>query len=141
MNVSKPRIALLAGLAGLAALAAADLFTTVLKAGGVAAVVSTFGKDLDKAFDKITQVEEGPDVKTKVVPIISVNLGKSTAVGAAQVSGSPKQVDQVNAVAQPTIKLFGLTLKALIPVASKNVVNNIRRVDGVGVSGIVDIRI
>lgn len=137
----KPRVLAIAAVLGISAFAMADLFTTLLKTGGVAAVVSTFGKDIDKAFDKITQVKEGPNVKTKVVPIISVNFGKSTSVGAAQVSGAPEQVDKVNAVAQPSVKLFGLTLKALIPVSSKNVISNIKRVDGVGVSGIVDIRV
>ncbi len=141
MKTNRARLLALSLALAIAAMSFADLFSTILKTGGVAAVVSMFGKDIDKAFDKITMVKEGPNVKTKVVPIISINFGKSTSVGAAQVSGDPVQVDKVNAVAQPEVKLFGLRLKALIPVSSKNVVKDIKRVDGVGVSGIVDIKV
>jgi hypothetical protein len=48
----------------------------------------------------------------------------------------------VKAVAQPEAKVFGeLRIRALIPVESKNVIQNIKKVEGVGVTGIVDLKL
>ena len=82
-------------------------------------------------------------MKTKVVPILSVGIGRSSAIGAAQVMGAPSQVDKVVAVAQPEADLFGRTvrIRGLIPVSSKDVVKDIKTVDGVGITGLVDIRL
>lgn len=112
----------------------------ILKVGGVLVVVNNFGKDMNKAINKLWGREDGPKLKTKVVPIFTV--GSGTAIGAAQVMGPPSAVDKVVAVAQPEVKFLGeLRLRALIPVSSKNVVENIRAVEEVGVSGIVDIKL
>ncbi len=52
-------------------------------------------------------------------------------------------MDKVKAVAQLEQDLFGreIKIRAMIPVSSDNVVNNIRKVDGVAVSGIVDLKL
>ncbi len=112
----------------------------ILKVGGMVGIVSAFGKDINKAFDKLHGKAEG--VTTKTVVIISVGINRSSAVGIAQVMGPKSKVDQVVAVAQPEAELLGkeVRIRALIPVASKDV-TNIRRVDGVGVSGIVDLKL
>ncbi len=114
----------------------------LIKIGGVAAVVNNFGKEMNKGINGLTHHKDSAKVKTKVVTILSVGIGKSSAVGAAQVMGPPNLIDKVAAVAQPEADLLGtIRLKALIPVSSKDVVTNIRKVDGVAVTGIVDIKL
>ncbi len=114
----------------------------ILKVGGVIAAVNAFGKDMDKGINKLWGRQTNSKVKTKVVPIYSVGLNTDQAIGAAQVMGPPDKVDSVVAVAQPEAKILGnqVRLKALIPVASKNW-SNIKGVEEVGVSGIVDIKL
>ena len=120
---------------------AAPQIKNILKVGGVVAVVNTFGKDIDKAFNRMWNRDKTWRVSTKVVPILSVG-NKGNAVGIAQVQGPKVDVDKVVAVAQPEFTFLGeLRLRAMIPVSSKNVVENIRAVPNVGVSGIVDIRL
>jgi hypothetical protein len=115
----------------------------ILKVGGMAVLVNAIGKDMNNGLNKLTGHKDSAKVKTKVVTILSVGIGRSSAVGAAQVMGPPDKVDKVVAIAQPEADLFGkeVRLKALIPVSSKDVVKELKIVDGVGVSGIVDIRL
>ena len=115
----------------------------VIKVGGVVAVVSAFGKDINSAINKLTKHKDSRTLKTKVVPILSVGIGQSSAVGAAQISGPPNRVDQVVAVAQPEAQILGnqVRVRGLIPVSSKDVVKEIKVVGGVGVTGLVDIRL
>ena len=80
------------------------------------------------------------DGHTKVVPIIS--LGNGTRVGAAQVGGNLRRaVDQTKAVAQLETTFQGIRATILIPVDSINPVRQFRRVQGVGVTAIIDARI
>ncbi len=115
----------------------------LVKIGGVALLVDQFGGEMNKGLNRLTKHTDSKTVKTKVVTILSVGIGKSSAVGAAQVMGPPALVDKVVAVAQPEADLLGrqIRIKALIPVSDKNVTKSIKIVDGVGVSGIVDIKL
>lgn len=115
----------------------------ILKIGGIALLIDKFGPDLNKAMNGLTKHKDSGRVKTKVVTILSVGIGRSSAIGAAQVMGPPEKVDQVVAIAQPEGEFLGkeIRLRALIPVSDKNVGKGIKTVDGVGVSGIVDIRL
>lgn len=115
----------------------------IIKIGGMALLVQQFGKDMNSGLNKLTGHKDSTKVKTKVVTILSVGIGRGNAIGAAQVMGPPALVDKVVAVAQPEADLFGkeVRLKALIPVSDKNVSKTLHIVDGVGVSGIVDIRL
>lgn len=114
----------------------------VLKGAGLALLVAQFDDDINDAINKLT-MNKGVGVKdrTKVVPILSI--GKGAYVGAAQVSGPAHLVDKVKAVAQLETGFSGKTfrIKALVPVESKDVVKDIKRVSGVGVSAIVDVRL
>lgn len=112
----------------------------LLKIGGIALVVDRFGPEIDKAVDDLQGFNERQAAMTKVVPIISA--GSGTHVGAAQVMGPASEVQRVRAVAQVEGTVFGgvVRIKALIPVSTTSV-TNIRRVDGVGVSAIIDIKI
>ncbi len=115
----------------------------VIKIIGVGAAVQRFGGDINNAINKLTKHKDTEDKFTKVVPIISVGIGKSSAIGAAQVVGTKARVEQVVAVAQPETDLFGkeIRIRALIPVSSTQVDKGIQAVEGVGVSGIVDLKL
>ncbi len=80
---------------------------------------------------------------TKVVPIISGGIASRQAVGAAQVMGPRYQVEKVQAVAQIDQDILGkeVKIRAMIPIESKEILKDIRRVEGVGVSGIVDLKL
>lgn len=78
---------------------------------------------------------------TKVVPIVS--LGQGTRIGAAQVAG-PRQdgVERCKAVAslEATFK-DRFRIKILIPVDSVNPIERFVRVQGVGVSAVIDYKL
>lgn len=115
----------------------------VIKVIGVSAAVKRFNKDINKAINKIANRSDTAERATKVVPILTVGIGKSNAIGAAQVMGPVKLINTVEAVAAPETELFGkeIRIRALIPVASSDVKNGLKTVDGVGVSGIVDLKL
>ncbi|RMG22207.1 MAG: hypothetical protein D6724_10835 [Armatimonadetes bacterium] len=142
-KISKKALVLFAALLAAAPLAVAQLKIDIgdlLKIGGIALVVDRFGPEIDKAVDDLQGFTPEQAAMTKVVPIISA--GSGTHVGAAQVMGPASEVNKVRAVAQVEGKVFGgvVRIKALIPVSTTSV-TNIRRVDGVGVSAIIDVKI
>ena len=114
-----------------------------IKIIGVGAAVKQFGPDLNKAMNKLTNHRDTYQETTKVVPILSIGLGKSSAIGAAQITGPKPKVDLVVAVASPEVDLFGkeIRIRAMIPVSSKDVLKNIKKVEGVGVTGIIDLKL
>ncbi len=82
----------------------------------------------------------GVNETTKVVPIVSI--GSGTAIGAAQVAGPKAAVDRTKAVAQIETAFQGrLRIKILVPMDSDNPLQGIRRVQGVGVSAVIDLRL
>lgn len=88
-------------------------------------------------FNKGAKVEG----HTKVVPIVS--LGSGTRIGAAQVAG-PRQdgVAKVKAVAAiETTFRDRFRVKILIPVDSVNPLQRFVRVQGVGVSAVIDFKL
>ena len=113
----------------------------ILKGAGIVLLVDQFGGQVNNFINKITfNKGVGVQDQTKVVPIISI--GQSGYVGAAQISGPALKVDQVKAVAQLEGSFSGKTfrVKALVPVESKDI-KNIKRVTGVGVSAIIDVKL
>lgn len=137
---NKARVLLAAaGLMALTAIGATQV-REVIKILGVGAVVQKFGPDINRAMNKLGSHEDSNASTTKVVPILSV--GSRRAIGAAQVMGPRDAVETVKAVAQLDQDLFGreIKIRAMIPIASEEL-SNIRRVEGVGVSGIVDLRV
>ena len=136
------RVAAAAALAAvvLAGAASAQL-GSLLKGAGIGLIVSQFGGQINKALNGLTRTpNETMDYKTKVVPIVSVGSGKE--VGACQVMGPADAVDSVRLVGQLEGKFdpVGLRIKALIPMEAKSF-TNIKRVPGVGISGLIDIKI
>lgn len=116
-----------------------------IKIIGVGAAVKQFGPEINRQLNKLTGHTDTQAKYTRVVPIITVGLNTRGAIGAAQIMGSRTQVMKVQAVAQPEVDLFGreIKIRALIPVDSLNIADakKIKAVDGVGVSGIVDLKL
>jgi hypothetical protein len=143
INLRNRKIALVA-IGALASVAiAAPQLDKIIKVGGVVVAINTFGRQMNDGLNKLWNRKDTSRLKTKVVPILTVGVNSSNAIGAAQVMGPPAQVDKVVAVAQPEARILGneVRLRAMIPVSSKNVVENIRAVPEVGISGIVDLRL
>jgi hypothetical protein len=112
----------------------------VLKGGAIGLFVKQFSRPLNDAINKVT-LQHGVEIKqvTKVVPIVSV--GKGGFAGAAQVMGEQADVDRVKAVAQLEGTFTKARFKVLIPIESEQAVSNIKRVVGVGVTAVIDIRL
>lgn len=134
---------------GVAALGIAAIGGTqirqIIKILGVGVAVDKFGGEINKQFNKLTRHTDTDLSYTKVVPIIGVGIGAKSAIGAAQIKGSKVNVEKVRAVASPEVELFGkeIRIRAMIPVSTDKVTDakNIKAVDGVGVSGIVDLKL
>ncbi len=124
--------------------AAAQDITSLIKIFGIGYVVTQFAGPLNDFINNLL-VNKGVSVreKTKVVPILSLGLGQASYIGAAQVSGPTNAVAKVKAVGQLEADFSQVfRVKALVPLDSLNpIADGIRRVPGVGVTAIIDIRI
>ncbi|MCW5937231.1 MAG: hypothetical protein KIT11_07995 [Fimbriimonadaceae bacterium] len=145
MNTRSKRIVAIVACLAVAAVAGTQIMQAI-KIIGVGAAVKQFGPDINKQFNSLTGHKDTDSNFTKVVPIITVGLNTRGAIGAAQVMGAKKNVQKVSAVAAPEVDIFGreIKIRALIPV--ENATNlkdpkSIKAVDGVGVSGVVDLKL
>lgn len=114
----------------------------ILLIGGIVLVVSTFGDRIDDFINSaLRQREVQAAGASKVVPIFSV--GRGTYVGAAQVVGVPADVRRVQGVAAIEATLGNLSGNALIPISTRRPGggSSLNRVEGVGISAIIDFRI
>lgn len=117
-----------------------DLSSLIGVVGG-GFLVSAVAEPLNKFINTIT-FNKGLENQssTKVVPIVSI--GDGTRIGAAQVSGPKGAIDRAKAVAQlETSFQDKLRVKILVPIDSENPIQQFRRVQGVGVSAVIDLRI
>jgi len=113
----------------------------ILKVGGISILIDKFAGQLNGFINTLTfKHGVGSDFATKVVPILS--FGNGGYIGAAQVIGTQDLIDRTEAVVQIEGNFSGnqFRVKALIPIDSKNPVN-FSRVNGVGVSAIIDVKI
>ncbi len=148
MNMKRTAVACLAAvMLGAGAMTSVSAFSLgsvlggVVKVGGIGYLVDRYSEQLNSAINSIMMKEgAGTSYATKVVPIVSI--GNSGYIGAAQVIGDADQVAKVEAVGQLEIswndKLF--RIKGLIPMDSKNPLS-FSRVQGVGVSAVIDVRV
>ena len=115
----------------------------LIKIVGIGAAVKQFGPQINTAINKIASHTDSATVTTKVVPILSGGIGGRKGIGAAQVMGPKALVDKVQAVAQIEQDILGreVKIRAMIPIESKDVIKDIKRVEGVGISGIVDLKL
>lgn len=112
----------------------------IIKVGGVAILVEKFHEPLNNFINKLmVKHGAGTDYATKVVPILTI--GSGDFIGAAQVTGDADLVEQTQAVLQIEEDFNGqFRVKAIIPIDSKSP-TNFSRVQGVGVSAIIDVKI
>ena len=132
-----------AGVLAVGSVANADLLGSVVKGGIIGILIHQFAHPINDGINKILNNAGAPTLEsTKVVPIVSV--GQGGYVGAAQVSGPKKQIDQVQAVGmlEGNIQANQIRLKALVPITTdKPGAHGLQRVKGVGVSAIIDIKV
>ncbi|MCS7233153.1 MAG: hypothetical protein N3C62_00035 [Synergistetes bacterium] len=104
-------------------------------------LVKTMAEPLNSFINEVT-LNRGVknNYATKVVPIVSV--GSGVYIGAAQVSGPAKAIDETKAVARLEVSFQGKArIDVLIPIDSENPLERFRRVQGVGVSAIIDLKL
>ena len=135
MNMKRAAVSFLAaamiGAGAISSVSAFDLGSVlggVVKVGGIGYLVDRYSEQLNSAINSIMMKEgAGTNYATKVVPIVI---------------GDADQVEKVEAVGQLEIswndKLF--RIKGLIPMDSKNPLS-FSRVQGVGVSAVIDVRV
>jgi hypothetical protein len=123
------------------AAAAVDLKDLLGVVGG-GFLVSAIAGPLNEFINTVT-FNKGAKVEghTKVVPIVS--LGTGTRIGAAQVAGPRGEaVASTKAVAQiETSFKDRFRVKILVPIDSENPLQRFRRVQGVGVSAVIDYKL
>lgn len=114
----------------------------VIKVGGIGWAVKTYGKQIN-SFLNTTLAQKNARVvdNTKVVPIVS--LGNGGHIGAAQVMGPASELDKVKAVGQGELNIGGqeFRINGLFPINTTNPLKGVKRIQGVGVSAIIDFRI
>lgn len=113
---------------------------SIIKVGGIGVLVSKYGDSINEFLNKLLMKNGvGTDYATKVVPVISV--GSGGYIGAVQVVGPSAQVAKVKSVGQleGSFNNSLFRAKALIPLATTDV-TNLSRVQGVGVSAIIDLK-
>jgi hypothetical protein len=118
-----------------------DILGGALKVGGAKVLIDEFGDEIDDFINNFLDNKDASvGASTKVVPILSAIGGKH--IGAAQVVGPKAAVETVDAVVQLETsfqdKLF--RIKVMIPIEGGSV-SDIDRVEGVGVSSIIDIKL
>jgi len=134
---------LLGGAAGAHAQDVRSIIVTL----GIGVAVKTFAPQINTFINNLLQARDAETkATTKVVPILSISIGIGApgraTVGAAQVAGPKSAVEKVQAVAAIDANFSGVwQIKALIPVDSLEPWKRLRRVVGVGVSAIIDVRI
>lgn len=121
---------------------------SLIKLFGIGYVVKTFGPQINDAINTLMLNNKVANREmTKVVPILSVAVGVQTSggafIGAAQVQGPKAAVDKVQAVAQIEGSFSdAVRLKGLIPVDSLTPIpGSLHRIQGVGITALVDFRL
>lgn len=110
------------------------------KVGGVGYLVSHYGASIDSFLNKLLKQNNlSTTYTTKVVPIVS--MGNKSYIGAVQVTGPASEIERVKAVAQLEASFNGIArVKGLVPIDSTNPIGA-SRIQGVGVSAIIDLKI
>lgn len=125
--------------------AGASSLGDILKKGALGAagawLVTAISPQMNDFINKLT-FNKGVAYEgyTKVVPIVSI--GDGTRIGAAQVGAATQSaIDSTKAVAQLEGEFSSLRATALIPIDSTNPLQRFRRVKGVGVTAIINVKL
>ncbi len=111
----------------------------ILKGGAIAVAVDQFGGQLNKLINNAMANNKMPtSAATKVVPIVA--FGGGQYVGAVQVIGPASLVKKVSACVEIRGSFLAKQFRAqiLVPIDS---VKNMNRVEGVGVSAVIEVKI
>jgi hypothetical protein len=118
-----------------------DILEGAIKVGAVKLAIDEFGDDLNGFINDVMDNNDASvNASTKVVTIVSPIGNKH--IGAAQVVGPEDAVDKVDAVAQIETSFMDkmFRIKVLIPIEGTDA-SNLKRVPGVGVSAVIDVKI
>lgn len=117
-----------------------SLLGGVAKVGGVGFLVDRYSDSIDNFLNTLLRQNNlSTTYTTKVVPIVSV--GNNAYIGAAQITGPASEIERVKAVAQLEASFNGVArVKGLVPIDSMNPVGA-NRIQGVGISALVDLKI
>lgn len=117
-----------------------SLLGGVAKVGGVGFLVDRYSDSIDNFLNTLLRQNNlSTTYTTKVVPIIS--MGNNAYIGAAQITGPASEIERVKAVAQLEASFNGVArVKGLVPIDSMNPVGA-NRIQGVGISALVDLKI
>ncbi len=108
--------------------------------GGIAYLVKKNAKDIDKTINKLYKDNNFPiAAATKVVPILDP-LG-TKHVGAAQIVGPQASVDEVSSVILLETSFMDKIFRINGYVPVKGNVDDLKRVPGVGVSAVIDVKV
>jgi hypothetical protein len=113
-----------------------------IKLFGVGFAVKQFANPINKFLNSVLAKHNAAIADaTKVVPIVSI--GEGGYIGAAQVMGPRSLLSKVKAVGQGELNVGAVNgrLKGLFPIDTTNPLKGLHRVDGVGVSAIIDLKI
>lgn len=120
--------------------ASAQNFRQILRVGGAVAVADRLGPRIDRTLNNLTgQRNLSARADTKIVPVLSV--GNGAFIGIVQVAGPANSVRNTTAVAQLETRvplIGGSRARVLVPISTRSV-TNMRRVNGVGVSAVIDL--
>jgi len=118
-----------------------DILRGGAKIAGVAVLVDKFGSDVNKFINKFMDNNDVSTNSASKVVVIVTPLGNKH-IGAAQVVGSKEAVEKVGAVAQLETSFMDkmFRIKVLVPIEGKDA-TKLKRVPGVGVSAVIDIKI
>ncbi|HEX2949958.1 MAG TPA: hypothetical protein VHV83_10405 [Armatimonadota bacterium] len=112
----------------------------ILKVGGVLLATSQFSDSINNFINGLLKERKNEAMAaTKVVPIVSV--GQGAYIGAAQVVGVPGDVQRVQAVASVEGTLSRLQGTLLVPISTKIPGKSLAKVNGIGVSAIIDLKL
>lgn len=117
-----------------------SLLGGVAKVGGVGFLVDRYSDSIDNFLNTLLRQNNlSTTYTTKVVPIVS--MGNNAYIGAAQITGPASEIERVKAVAQLEASFNGVArVKGLVPIDSMNPVGA-NRIQGVGISALVDLKI
>jgi len=118
-----------------------DILEGAIKVGAVKLAIDQFGEDLNGYINDVMDNNDASvNASTKVVTIVTPIGNKH--IGAAQIVGPKEAVDKVGAVAQLETSFMDkmFRIKVLVPIEGDDA-TKIKRVSGVGVSAVIDIKI
>ncbi|MBI3909863.1 MAG: hypothetical protein HY320_02905 [Armatimonadetes bacterium] len=114
----------------------------IVQVFGIAYAVRVFGDEINSFLNSVfAQRGVRWEGRTKVVPMLS--LGSGAFIGAAQVAGPPDRVRETRAVAAGEVRVISnVRVTGIIPINTTNPLRrSFRRIEGVGLSALIDFRI